>query len=101
MELSRIGIDPIYIYEHCFAGFLTTGDQSLPGNYGLMDQIEVLRWVSENIAKFGGDSCSVTLFGSSAGSASAGLLMLSPMSRGRQPFRILCSFFIQHDSCST
>ena len=32
-------------------GFLSTGDDSCSGNFGLKDQVEVLRWVKENIGK--------------------------------------------------
>ncbi|VVC41617.1 Carboxylesterase type B, conserved site,Carboxylesterase, type B,Carboxylesterase type B [Cinara cedri] len=63
-------------------GFLSTEDDVLPGNYGLKDQVAVLHWVQENIAKFGGDKKKVTLFGESAGGASVGLHLLSPMSKG-------------------
>ncbi len=36
-------------------GFLTTGDEVMPGNQGLWDQVEALKWVQKNVKSFGGD----------------------------------------------
>lgn len=36
-------------------GFLSTGDANCPGNFGLKDQVMVLRWIQDNIKQFGGD----------------------------------------------
>lgn len=63
-------------------GFLSANNDSLKGNFGLMDQLEALKWVNQNIARFGGDPSKVTLFGGSAGGVCVSLLMLSPMAHG-------------------
>ncbi|XP_065561108.1 esterase FE4-like isoform X2 [Artemia franciscana] len=63
-------------------GWLYLGTDDLPGNAGLYDMIEALRWVQKHIRAFGGDPNSVTIFGESAGGASVGLLMLCEPARG-------------------
>ena len=59
-------------------GFLSTNDKHAPGNYGLWDQHMAIKWVHDNIGKFGGDTGRVTIFGESAGSASAIFQTLYP-----------------------
>ncbi|XP_031551374.1 neuroligin-4, Y-linked-like [Actinia tenebrosa] len=70
-------------YRLTVFGFLTTGENGdLRGNYGMLDQVQALKWVKRNIAGFGGDPNKVTIFGESAGAASVSLLMLSPLTKG-------------------
>jgi para-nitrobenzyl esterase len=53
-----------------------------PGNYGTLDQIFALGWVSRNIAAFGGDPARVLLFGQSAGAVDVCALVASPLANG-------------------
>ena len=63
-------------------GFLCLGTEDIPGNAGMKDQVMLLRWVQQNIASFGGNPDDVTIAGSSTGSASVELLMLSSSAVG-------------------
>ncbi|CAG7725727.1 unnamed protein product [Allacma fusca] len=63
-------------------GFLTSGDGILEANLGMKDQVLSLEWVKTFIHHFGGDPNRVTIMGESAGAASIGLLLLSPIANG-------------------
>lgn len=58
------------------------GDEILPGNIGMKDQVAALKWVQKNIAAFGGDAERVTIAGVSSGAMSAHLHLHSPLSAG-------------------
>jgi para-nitrobenzyl esterase len=52
------------------------------GNYGLLDQMAAIKWVQQNIDRFGGDPHNVTVFGASSGSLDICDLMASPLADG-------------------
>jgi para-nitrobenzyl esterase len=52
------------------------------GNYGMLDQIQSLRWVRQNIAQFGGNPGNVTVYGQSAGGGAVCTMLASPLARG-------------------
>ncbi|KAH9641187.1 hypothetical protein HF086_004574 [Spodoptera exigua] len=63
-------------------GFLCLDTEDVPGNAGMKDQVQALRWVNKNIANFGGDPKNITIFGESAGGGSVSYHLISPMSKG-------------------
>lgn len=81
METSEV-ILVVPSYRVNVFGFLSTGDESTPGNYGLKDQSMALRWVRNNVAAFGGDPKQVTLMGHEAGAVSVNYHLISRQSEG-------------------
>lgn len=87
--LSRYGVVTVKLrYRLGIFGFLVHPELSaesphhVSGNYGILDQLAALRWVKENIAKFGGDPDNITVFGQSAGAYNVGYLLMSPLAKG-------------------
>uniref|UniRef100_A0A0P5QTT1 Carboxylic ester hydrolase n=1 Tax=Daphnia magna TaxID=35525 RepID=A0A0P5QTT1_9CRUS len=68
-------------------GYLCLDTDEIPGNAGMADQIEALRWVQKFIKYFGGDKDKVTIVGESAGAASVGFLLLAPQAKEEGLFR--------------
>ncbi|CAH0601908.1 unnamed protein product [Chrysodeixis includens] len=62
-------------------GFLSMNTPEIPGNAGLKDMVQALRWVKNNIENFGGNSGNITIFGESAGGAAVSLLTASPLTK--------------------
>lgn len=63
-------------------GFLHGASKDLPGNMGLLDQTQALKWIQENIEAFGGDKSKVTIMGNNSGGWSVGFHLMSPKSKG-------------------
>ena len=57
-------------------------EYSESGNAGSLDTLAALRWVHDNIAQFGGDPGSVTIFGQSGGGGKVSTLLAMPSARG-------------------
>jgi para-nitrobenzyl esterase len=82
-----VGAGPVvYVYVRYRLGILGfLADKALgphSGDYGLQDQQAALRWVKQNIARFGGNPQNVTIFGESAGGASVCDQVASPTANG-------------------
>ena len=80
-EFARSGVVCVAInYRMGIEGFLPI--PGVPTNLGLRDMLAALRWVQDNIAKFGGDPANVTVFGESAGAMAIANLLSSPLAKG-------------------
>ncbi|HEX4222356.1 MAG TPA: carboxylesterase family protein [Pseudonocardiaceae bacterium] len=80
-NLARAGVVLVSVnYRVGFEGLGWLPDA--PPNRALLDQLAALRWVRDNIARFGGDPDNVTIFGQSAGATSVAALTNTEAGRG-------------------
>ena len=52
------------------------------GDVGMVDIVHALKWVRDNIARFGGDAGNVTVFGQSGGGRKVATLLAMPSAKG-------------------
>lgn len=57
-------------------------DFAQSGNAGMLDLVLALKWVRDNITRFGGDPSNVTIFGQSGGGCKVSTLMAMPSAKG-------------------
>lgn len=88
-EFAKKGIVFVtYNYRLGIFGFFAhpeltrNSDHNASGNYGVMDFVDVLKWVHNNIEAFGGDPKHVTIMGESAGAIMVSALAGSPQGKG-------------------
>ena len=88
-NLSRRGNVVVVTLNHRLNafGFSHFGDiggpaYALSGNAGMLDIVEALRWVRDNVERFGGDSSRVMIFGESGGGQKVSMLMGCPLAKG-------------------
>jgi para-nitrobenzyl esterase len=79
--LATLGVTVVsFNYRLGAFGFLA--HPLIGANFGLQDQIAVLRWVRANISAFGGDPDRVTIFGQSAGAHGVRALLRCHLTAG-------------------
>ena len=74
----RLGVFGYFAHEQ----LISESPNHTTGNYGLLDQIQALKWINENASYFGGDASNITIAGESAGSSSISAICSSPLAKG-------------------
>jgi para-nitrobenzyl esterase len=70
------------VYGYLNLANLEGGEYASSANVGMLDLVAVLEWVRDNVATFGGDPGSVTIFGQSGGGGKVVALMAMPAAKG-------------------
>ncbi|KAI1293067.1 Acetylcholinesterase [Halotydeus destructor] len=80
--VSRYDVINVFpIFRGNVFGFFHGNRSDAPGNVGVWDQAQVIKWIAENIGPFGGDANRLTIAGGSSGAATALVLTLSPVTQ--------------------
>jgi carboxylesterase type B len=90
LQRSQSGEEPRYragehqppIERFGYLHLAELGGDPASGNVGMLDLIAALQWVRDNIANFGGDPASVTVFGQSGGGAKVATTLAMPSAKG-------------------
>ena len=75
-----------------------SSEEDKSGNFGTLDNIIALKWISENIQNFGGDRDNVTIYGESAGGHNVAAIYASPLANGLFHKAIVQSGILSHSS---
>jgi para-nitrobenzyl esterase len=70
------------IFGHLDLSQIGGADYARSGNAGVLDLVAALKWVRDNIARFGGDPGNVTIFGESGGGGKVSALLAMPAATG-------------------
>ncbi|THD66201.1 carboxylesterase family protein [Phenylobacterium sp.] len=89
-QMARLGDVVVVTVNHRLAanGYLHLTGLGAPaefanaGNCGVMDMVASLRWVRDNIERFGGDPGRVMVFGQSGGGSKTSTLLAVPSAKG-------------------
>jgi para-nitrobenzyl esterase len=66
---------------YLFLGDIAGAEYATSGNQGLLDIVQVLKWINENIAAFGGDAGNVMVFGESGGGQKTSCIYAMPSAK--------------------
>jgi len=80
----------------CHLGPTMGPELASAGMVGMADTVAALRWVRDEIAAFGGDPDTVTIFGQSGGGQKTGLLLAMPSAAGLFHRAVCQSGFMLH-----
>jgi len=70
------------LFGHCHLEDVLGAEFQGSVNAGFLDIVAALRWVSENVASFGGDPSNVTIYGQSGGGRKVSIAMAAPCAQG-------------------